>query len=80
MKPAYKINDIVEIDNTNNSVKIIDFEIFDDLILYYTNDGKAYPESKLNCVGVNSLYESLNISMEEKNRQYQEFKRKYKSR
>lgn len=77
MKPIYKINDTVEIDKTNKSVKIIDFEIFGDLILYYTNDNKAYPENALNHVGVNSIYELLSVTDEKRRLNFQEIQRKF---
>jgi hypothetical protein len=35
MKTNYKIGEIVEINNSYETVKIIDFEFFDNLILYY---------------------------------------------
>jgi hypothetical protein len=78
MKTNYKIGEIVEINNSNETVKITDFEFFGDLILYYTDNGKAYPEGELNQVGVNSITELLNTSGEEKNRQYQEIRKKFK--
>lgn len=77
MIPIYKINDTVEIDNTNKCVKIIDFEIFDNLILYYTDNKQAYPENMINHVGVNSLYNVFLVSDEERNKQYQEIKKKF---
>ena len=43
----FKINDIVLELNTKTNVKILDYEKFDDLVLYYTSDKKAYPENKL---------------------------------
>jgi hypothetical protein len=78
MKTNYKIGEIVEINNSYETVKIIDFEFFDNLILYYTDNGKAYPESELNCIGVNSITKLLNTSREEKKRQYQELTKKFK--
>ena len=78
MKTNYKIGEIVEINNSYETIKIIDFEFFDNLILYYTDNGKAYPEVDLNRIGVNSLTELLNTSRVEKNRQYQEIRKKFK--
>jgi hypothetical protein len=46
----FKINDIVLELNTKTNVKILDYEKFDDLVLYYTSDKKAYPENKLELV------------------------------
>ena len=78
MKTNYKIGEIVEINDSYETVKIIDFEFFDNLILYYTDNGNAYPEVDLNCIGVNYLTELLNTSRVEKNRQYQEIRKKFK--
>ena len=36
--------------NTKTNVEILDYEKFDDLVLYYTSDEKAYPEDKLELV------------------------------
>jgi len=46
----FKINNIVLELNTKTNVKILDYEKFDDLVLYYTSDKKAYPENKLELV------------------------------
>jgi hypothetical protein len=46
----FKINDIVLELNTKTNVEILDYEKFDDLVLYYTSDEKAYPEDKLELV------------------------------
>ena len=78
MKPIYKIKDIVEIDNTSKKVTILDYEIFDNLILYYTDDKKAYPECKLNQIGYNSLCQLLTMSAEEKNKQFDDICKKFK--
>ena len=47
MKTLFKTNDEIRIDGLSDKLIIIDFEIFDDVTLYYTNDGKAYPEDKI---------------------------------
>jgi hypothetical protein len=49
----YNISERVEIKNTSKIVTIIDFEVFNDLILYYTNDKSAYPEDELTPEGYN---------------------------
>jgi hypothetical protein len=46
----FKINDVVLELNTKTNVKILDYEKFDDLVLYYTSDKKSYPEDKLELV------------------------------
>jgi hypothetical protein len=74
----YYINQKVEINNTSKIVTIIDFEVFGDLILYYTDDKSAYPEGELNQIGFYAINKILNTSREEKNRQYQEFKKNFK--
>ena len=38
MNTKFKINDFVEQKSTNIKLKIIDVELFGDLILYYTDD------------------------------------------
>ena len=43
----YQINQIVRHKNSNKKLLIRDFEIFEGLILYYTNDNNAYPENLL---------------------------------
>ena len=59
----YKIGQVLKLKNQNKFVKIIDFEFFDDIILYYTLDKNAYPEENLeknelfNCLSF-FLYES----------------------
>ena len=55
MNTKFKINDFVEVESTNTKLKIIDVELFGDLILYYTDDKSAYPEDKLNIYGVTDL-------------------------
>ena len=55
MNTKFKINDFVEQKSTNIKLKIIDVELFGDLILYYTDDKSAYPEDKLNIYGVTDV-------------------------
>ena len=55
MNTKFKINDFVEVKSTNTKLKIIEVEIFGDLILYYTDDKSAYPQDKLNIYGVTDL-------------------------
>lgn len=43
----YKIGDKISIVCSNKQLEIIDSEIIDGIVLYYTNDGKAYPENML---------------------------------
>ena len=55
MNTKFKINDFVEVKSTSTKLKIIDVELFGDLILYYTDNKSAYPEDKLSIYGVNDL-------------------------
>jgi hypothetical protein len=43
----FKVGQNLKVIKENRIVKITDYEIFDDLILYYTLDKKAYPENEL---------------------------------
>ena len=72
MKPKFQINEIVEvkIKNKLKRVQIIDLEIFDNLILYYTDNGKAYPEDVLEYAGTNGLKYFLYASNEQKNKDF----------
>lgn len=63
----YDISERVEIKNTSKIVTIIDFEVFNDLILYYTNDKSAYPEDELNPEGYNFFKTFVLKSDKEKN-------------
>ena len=64
----YDISQRVEIKNTSKIVTIIDFEVFDDLILYYTSDKLSYPEDKLNPEGYNFFTNFVLITNDEKNK------------
>lgn len=57
----------VEIKDTSKTVTIIDFEVFDDLNLYYTSDNSAYPEDKLNPEGFSFFKTFVLKSDKEKN-------------
>lgn len=46
----YLTNQTLVVKKTNSKVKVIDIEIFENLILYYTDDKKAYPEFELDFV------------------------------
>ena len=43
----YQINEYALVKETKKIVKIIDKENFDFVKLYYTSDGKAYPENQI---------------------------------
>jgi len=58
----------VEIKNTSKVVTIIDFEIFDDLILYYTDNKSSYPEDDLNPEGYNFFKNFVLTTNDEKNK------------
>lgn len=77
MTPIYKINDTVEINNTDKFVKIIDFEIFDGLILYYTSDKSAYPEDELNPEAYNFFNNFISKTNEEKNKMFSDILEKH---
>lgn len=47
METKFKVNDKVVVRETQKLVIISDFEFFDNMVLYYTSDGKAYPEDYL---------------------------------
>jgi hypothetical protein len=47
MVTKFKVNDEVVIKETQKLVSVSDFEFFNNLVLYYTSDGKAYPEDSL---------------------------------
>ena len=47
VNPKYSVGQTVTINKTQTQVEIVDIEIFDQLILYYTNDKRAYPENEL---------------------------------
>lgn len=72
MNQKYQINEIVEveIDGKLKSVTIIDLENFGDLILYYTDDGNAYPQDELKLAGTKGLTYFLFASNEEKDKDF----------
>lgn len=72
MSPKFKVKEIVEvkIKNELKRVKIIDLEIFDNLVLYYTDNGKAYPEDVLEYSGTNGLKYFLYASDEQKDKDF----------
>ena len=47
MKTKYQVNQNVQIKGGIEKFIITDFEIFEDTILYYISNGKAYPEDML---------------------------------
>jgi len=72
MVPKFKINDLVEVKIKNNfkRLQILDFEVFESVTLYYTDDGKAYPENVLNYVGTNGLRYFLSATTEQKDKDF----------
>lgn len=72
MKNKYILGETVEINDSLKKTKIIDFEIFDDLILYYTEDKNAYPEHMLKLYGSNFISNFFKLSNHEKNKQVNE--------
>lgn len=63
----YDISQRVEIKNTTKIVTIIDFEVFNDLNLYYTNDNLAYPEDEIKPEGYNFFKKFILKSDKDKN-------------
>jgi hypothetical protein len=64
MKTKYQVNQKVKVKGGIKNFIITDFEIFEDIILYYTDDGGAYPEDKLEnylCENLNNQNEKFNI-------------------
>ena len=47
MKTKYQVNQNVKVKGEIEELIVTDFEIFDGVILYYTNNGKAYTENML---------------------------------
>lgn len=64
----FSINQWVETKKDCKFLEILDSENFGDLNLYYTNDGKAYPEDELQPEGVKFFTEFVTLPDEEKNR------------
>ena len=72
MKAKYQLGQIVESRNTGEKLTIKDFEVFDDLILYYLEEGSALPESQISTYGLKNIKKILLTANEEKNRQINE--------
>jgi len=72
VKYKYNIGETVEVIGSYQKTKIIDFEIFDDLILYYTEDNNAYPQHMLQLYGLNFISKLFKMSNDEKNKQINE--------
>jgi hypothetical protein len=72
IKQKFNVGEFIEVIGSYNKVKIIDFEIFDDLVLYYTEDKNAYPQHMLQLYGLNFISKLFKISNDEKNRQLKE--------
>ena len=71
MKPKYQLGQIVENRNTGQKLTIKDFEIFDDLVLYYLQEGGALPEAQVSVYGLTGVKTIFSTSDEEKNQQIQ---------
>ena len=63
----YNIGESVEVIGTYQKTKIIDFEFFDELVLYYTDDKNAYPQHMIQLYGLNFMKKLISISDDEKN-------------
>jgi len=68
----YNIGESVEVIGTYQKTKIIDFEFFDELVLYYTDDKNAYPQHMIQLYGLNFMKKLISISDDEKNKQVNE--------
>jgi len=67
MKNKYNIGEVVEDRQSNQKGTIKDYEQFDDIILYYFDEGGALPENRLLLEGVKGLNNFLNKTNDEKN-------------
>lgn len=72
IKRKFNIDETIEVIGSYNKTKIIDFEIFDDLVLYYTEDKKAYPQYMLQPYGLNFITKLFKTSNDKKNEQLNE--------
>jgi hypothetical protein len=72
VKHKYNIGESIEVIGSYNKTKIIDFEIFGDLVLYYTEDKKAYPQNMIQPYGLNFISKLFKLSDNEKNKQLKE--------
>lgn len=69
--PKFKKGDII-LPANRKRVKVIDIEIFDDLVLYYTDDKSAYPEFQINPFVLSGLVK-LKYSQEERDKMNEDF-------
>jgi len=67
MNNKYNIGEVVEDRQSKQKGTIKDYEQFDDLILYYFDEGGALPENRLLLEGVKGLNNFLNKTDDEKN-------------
>ena len=67
MNNKYNIGEVVEDRQSEQKGTIKDYEQFDDLILYYFDEGGALPENRLILEGVKGLNNLLNKTDDEKN-------------
>ena len=68
MKNKYILGEVVEDRSSNMWGTIKDFEVFDDMVLYYFKEGGALPEHRLRLKGTTGLSNFLNKTNEEKNK------------
>ena len=61
----------------NKKVTILDYEIFDNLTLYYTNDGSAYPENDLSIEGFDGFIDFMTRSESDWKKINDDFAKKY---
>lgn len=69
MKHKYNIGESVEVIGSYQKTKITDVEVFDGLVLYYTEDKNAYPQHMLQLYGSNFMSKLFKLSDDEKNKQ-----------
>lgn len=67
MNNKYNIGEVVEDRQSEQKGTIKDYEQFDNLILYYFDEGGALPENRLLLEGVKGLNNFLNKTDDEKN-------------
>jgi hypothetical protein len=72
MKNKHKIGDIVESRGDLKKYIIKDYEVFNNLVLYYFNEGGALPENEIRTQGYFAISKIFKTSEQEKTRQIQQ--------
>ena len=77
MENKYNIGDVIEDRYSKKFGVIKDFEVFDDMVLYYLNEGGALPENRVYLKGVKSIVSFLNKTNQEKNQVWEKLFKKH---